>query len=58
MFSSKSPLYSKMEEAYRAEGDVLAVHHVGSANRPGVAKKLSDEHDHDFEHSEKVFDIV
>lgn len=56
MFSSKSPFYSKMEEAYRAEGDVLAVRSMSVSNAP---PKFGREQDEDsFEHSEKASDRV
>jgi hypothetical protein len=34
IFSSKSPFYSKIEEAYRLEGDVLAIRHLSLSNPP------------------------
>jgi hypothetical protein len=59
MFSSKSPFYSKMEAAYRAEGDVLAAHHLSVSNPPQVARKIRDEQDQEsIEHSEKASDNV
>lgn len=59
MFSSRSPLYTKMEEAYRAQGDVLAVRHMSASNPPQVARKLSQERDQDsFEHFEKASNNV
>ncbi|KAN0113175.1 putative MFS sugar transporter [Hyaloscypha variabilis] len=59
MFSSKSPFYSKMEQAYKAEGDVLAVRHLSFSNPPQAARKLGHEYNEDsFEHCEKAFDNV
>ncbi|KAH8786787.1 general substrate transporter [Hyaloscypha sp. PMI_1271] len=59
MFSSKSPFYSKMEQAYRAEGDVLAVRHLSFSNPLQAARKLGHEQNEDsFEHSEKASDKV
>ena len=55
MFSSRSPFYSKMEEAYRAEGDVLATHHVSLSHPPANARKLMQEQEvESFDHSEKA----
>jgi hypothetical protein len=59
MFSSKSPFYSKMEQAYKAEGDVLAVRHLSFSNPHQAARKLGHEQNEDsFEHSEKASDKV
>jgi hypothetical protein len=59
MFSSSSPFFSKMEAAYRAEGDVLATHRVSVSNPPHVARKVGDEQDQDsVSHSEKASDNV
>src|SRR4051812_22533666 len=59
MFSSKSPLYSKMEEAYKAEGDVLASRHLSMSHPIQVTGKSAHEQDQEsFEYSEKASDRV
>jgi len=60
MFSTSSPLFTKMEAAYKAagNGDVLGAHHLSMANPPANARELvagdKASQDSSLSHSEKV----
>lgn len=54
MFSSNSPFYSKMEEVYKAEGNVLAMR--GPMAEDGKRDQMQEQDS--FEHAEKASDNV